>query len=280
MRVAAAPTPALLVYGALVAVAFATNDPVVLLAVLAVSVLAIMRADAPRRVFLTAAAAAGLAITLINPLVTKQGDLVLINGPSTPILNFQITLEQVVYGAASGVRVAAVTLLFGAFLGSVDRDRLLAQTSRAAPRSALTVALAARLVPVLRRDATMISETARLRGVTLAGARGARRAVAVLLTPLAASALERGLDRAEAMTARGYGSGPRSALPERPLTGFEGAACVVGVLVLGVAFAAQTAAASFVYYPTLGSPQPAALVVAALTVTLGSGGVLLVGSRT
>jgi energy-coupling factor transport system permease protein len=151
----------------------------------------------------------------------------------------------------------------------MDADRLQAQVARVAPRSALACALAARLMPTLERDARAIAETARLRGVALADGRwtGRARRAAPLALPLLASGLERGLDVAEAMTARGYGSGPRTRLAEPGLGGRERA-----VLAIGVALAALAAAtvalglAAYAYYPTLDSPlAPAPCAVAAGT---------------
>ena len=107
----------------------------------------------------------------------------------------------------------------------MDADRLQARAARIVPRSALTVALAARLLPVLRGDASRIAEGARLRGVAPTG-----RGAGVLLVPLAATSLERGLDQAEAMVARGYGSARRTALPERPLQAREWAASALGAV--------------------------------------------------
>ena len=110
------------------------------------------------------------------------------------------------------MRLFAVAALVGALLAHIDADRLQAQVARVAPRSALTCALAARLMPTLERDARAIAETARLRGVALSDGRWgpAPAAAAPLAIPLLGSSLERGLDVAEAMTARGYGAGPRT----------------------------------------------------------------------
>ena len=65
----------------------------------------------------------------------------------------------------------------------------------------LAVALATRLVPTLERDAAGLTESLRGRGVEVSGVRGRAR----LLTPLLAGSLERALNLAEAMEARGYG---------------------------------------------------------------------------
>jgi energy-coupling factor transport system permease protein len=63
------------------------------------------------------------------------------------------------------------------------------------------VALATRLVPTLERDGRGLIEALRGRGVEVRGVRGHAR----LLSPLLAGSLERGLNLAEAMEARGYG---------------------------------------------------------------------------
>ena len=116
----------------------------------------------------------------MNPFVSAEGDLIIWRGPDVPVIDLEITMEEIAYGLAIGVRLFAVAVLVGAVLAHMDADRLQAQVARVAPRSALTCALAARLIPTLERDARAIAETARLRGVTwppAAGApgRGARR---------------------------------------------------------------------------------------------------------
>jgi energy-coupling factor transport system permease protein len=94
---------------------------------------------------------------------------------------------------------------------------------------------------------------------------GRLRRAAPLALPLLGSSLERGLDVAEAMTARGYGSGPRTRVAEPAWTGVERA-----VLAIGAALAALTAAAialglaGYSYYPTMDAPwAPGAIAVAA-----------------
>jgi energy-coupling factor transport system permease protein len=221
----------------------------------------------PRRLFLFGGAISGLALALMNPFVSGQGDLILWRGPDIPVIDLEITAEELVDGIAIGVRLFAVAVLVGAVLAHMDADRLQAQVARVAPRSALACALAARLMPTLERDARAIAETARLRGVALAdGAWSARaRRAAPLALPLLASGLERGLDVAEAMTARGYGSGPRSRLAERGLGRRERVVLAIGLALAALAVATLVLGlAAYSYYPTLGDPlAPAPCLVAA-----------------
>ncbi len=260
--------------------AFASDDPFVIGACLLTSALLLARSPGPRRLFATIAITTGIAVALLNPLVSTQGDLILIDGPSTVFLDLQVTLEELLYGLAAGGRLAAVTLLTGAFLALVDRDRLAARAALVAPRSALTVALAARLLPALRRDATTLHEAARLRGWRTGGSRReALRTWGGLLEPMCAAALERGGDHAEAMAARGYGAGRATALPEQALTWRERALALAGAGTVAVGIWTVLGAGDFRWYPTLGTPTTAALTAAALLAVLGIAAAALVGRR-
>lgn len=280
MKDGAAPLPTLLVVAPVTALAFACDDPLVLAATLLVAIALLAASRAPWRLFAGVATATAVGVTLLNPFVASEGDLILVNGPHTVLVDLQVTLEELAYGAAAGVRVAAVTLLCGAFLGLVDADRLLAGAARLAPRSAMAAALGARLLPVLRRDASTIGEAARLRGMETGASRAALRTWGRLLVPLTASALERGLDRAEAMTARGYGSMRPTRMPERPLTHAERATLGVGGCLLGLVAVVVGGAAPYRYYPTLATPTAGAGLVALATISLGVlGAALLRGVR-
>ena len=105
----------------------------------------------------------------------------------------------------------AVGFAFSAYALLVDHDKLVGGAG-AARRAVLAVALATRLLPTLERDAAGYVESLRGRGVEVSGAR--RRAT--LLSPLLAGSLERGLNLAEAMEARGYGCAGRTRIPPPP----------------------------------------------------------------
>ena len=260
--------------------AFASDDPFVIGACLLTAALLLARSPGPRRLFAIIAITTGLAVAILNPFVSSQGDLILIDGPTSAFLDLQVTIEEVLYGLAAGARLAAVTLLTGAFLALVDRDRLAARAALVAPRSALTVALAARLLPALRRDAVTLNEAARLRGWRTGSARReALRTWGGLLEPMCAAALERGGDHAEAMAARGYGAGRATALPERALTRREVALAATGAGTVAVAIWTLLGAGDFTWYPVLGSPTTPALIAAAGMAVLGTTAALLVGGR-
>ncbi len=106
---------------------------------------------------------------------------------------------------------------------------------------------------------------------------GRLRRAAPLALPLLGSSLERGLDVAEAMTARGYGSGPRTRVPEPRWSGVERAVLAIGAALAAVAAAAIVLGpAGYSYYPTLDSPwAPGAVAVAAAALAALGGAALV-----
>jgi energy-coupling factor transporter transmembrane protein EcfT len=140
-------------------------------------------------------------VVVLTPLLAAEGTHYLWLGPTVPVLGpLGLTGEELSSGLLSGLRLAAVGFAFAAYALLLDHDRLV-QAAGFARRSALAVALATRLVPTLERDGRGLIEALRGRGVEVRGVRGRAR----LLSPLLAGSLERGLNLAEAMEARGYG---------------------------------------------------------------------------
>ncbi len=268
-----APGPLLVLGTGLCALAFSTTHPLIMAAVLTGAVLLILAAQASVRGVLIVATVMGVGVAVLNPFVQASGDLILFQLPDIPIFDTQVTLEEVVAGLVLGARAAAVTIAIMAVLTLADPDRLLQLASRLAPRSAIAASVAARMVPTLRRDATAFVETARLRGRSpFAGSWTVRaRTAGSLALPLVGSSLERSLDVAEAMAARGYGSGPptrRPRVPWRP--------CDWTVLVSGIALCALATLAiagvfgRYSFYPTMDAVTDTPTLAAALVV-MGAG---------
>jgi hypothetical protein len=103
------------------------------------------------------------------------------------------------------------------------------------------------------------------------------RAASQLVAPLLASGLERGLETAEAMTARGYGSGPRTQLPARAAAGRERLLWLPALGLIAVALWLFTRTPTFACYPTLGSAtEPGALLVALVSAGLLAAALIVV----
>jgi energy-coupling factor transporter transmembrane protein EcfT len=90
--------------------------------------------------------------------------------------------------------------------------------------------LATCLAPTLERDARGLAESLRGRGVEVRGLRGRGR----LLSPLIAGALERSVNLAEAMEARGFGRAGRTRVPRPRWTMPERLALPAAALIVAI----------------------------------------------
>lgn len=196
------PAPAALLLAALAAAALLADRIVSVAAIALVLLLVCLRAPAGRRrLYLVGALFSGLAVFVLTPFVSSIGWHVIWSGPTVPVLGqLDITREELRIGLFQGLRLTAVALAFAAYALLLDHDRLV-QSVGFARRSVLAMALATRLVPTLERDVRGLVEALRGRGVEVEGIRGRAR----LVSPLVSGSLERALNLAEAMEARGYG---------------------------------------------------------------------------
>ena len=194
---------------ALAAAALLANRTPSVAAICVLLLVAAWRAPAQRRwPYLVGTLITGLTVFLITPFVEVIGAHVLWTGPTIPVVGtLDIRTEELRNGLFQGLRLTAVGLAFAVYALLLDHDRLLTAAGWAR-RSTLAVALATRLVPVLERDARELRLALRGRQVELGPVK--------LLSPLLAGSLERGLNLAEAMEARGYGRSGGTRAPRTP----------------------------------------------------------------
>jgi energy-coupling factor transport system permease protein len=220
--------------------------PLILSAALAAIVLAGVLAGVGREIVrsLRLGLPFAVLIAVINPLVYPEGDTLLIRGGEVLGRNVDITLEATAAGVFNGLRVLVIVTAFGLLSAAVDPDELLRMFRRVSYRSALTATLATRLVPVLARDATRMSDAARCRPRPPGRLAVARAALA--------GALDRAVDVAAALEVRGYALGGRTARRARPWSRHDsrvaGAAIVIAVSAVAGALAG---AGSVEPYPSL-----------------------------
>jgi energy-coupling factor transport system permease protein len=186
-----------------------------------------LRAPAKRRwPYLIGTLSTALLFVAITPFVEVIGTHVLWTGPTIPVIGtLDVSTEELRNGLFQGLRLGAVGLAFAVYALLIDHDRLLAAAGWAR-RSTVAVGLATRLVPLLERDARDLRFALRGRGVELGPVRQ--------LSPLLAGSLERGLNLAEAMEARGYGRAGRTSAPRPPWTLLDRLALVVAVVIVAV----------------------------------------------
>jgi energy-coupling factor transport system permease protein len=221
------PGPALALLGGVVTAALLASHTASLVAI----VLALVVVTARARhawVYLTGIAMSALTVFVLTPFAETIGSHPIWIGPVVPVLGqLDVTREELWSGAHGALRLAAVGLAFAAYALLVDHDRLL-DSARFARRFVLTVVLATRLAPTLERDARGLAESLRARGVHVEGLRGRGR----LLSPLLSGSLERALNLAEAMEARGYGRSVRTSRARPPWTRADRVALAGALLVV------------------------------------------------
>ncbi len=221
----------------LAAVALSFEHPLLLLAALAAVLIAAAGAGvggAVARVLAWSLPFAAL-IAVINALVVRDGVTVIARlGSLPPLGQLDITREALAYGGVLGLRALVVIGCFALHSAAVDPDDLLRAFRRVSFRSALTAALATRLVPVLARDARRLSDAQRCRP-------GAPASRVAIMRAVTAGALDRAVDVAATLEVRGYGGAVRPPRRPRPWSrhdlAFASSALALAVLA-GVAAAA------------------------------------------
>ncbi len=196
-------------------------------AICVILLVAAFRAPAQRRLpYLVGTLSTAVLFVVITPFVEQIGTHILWSGPTIPVLGtLDVSTEELRNGLFQGLRLGAVGLAFAVYALSIDHDRLLAAAGWAR-RSTVAVALATRLVPLLERDARDLRLALRGRGVELGPIRQ--------LSPLLAGSLERGLNLAEAMEARGFGGAHRTRAPRPPWTHLDRAALATAAAIVAV----------------------------------------------
>jgi energy-coupling factor transport system permease protein len=265
--------------GAIALAALLLENPIVLVGLLAAVLLAAAGAGVGGQLLRAARAAALpvlVATVLINVLVSRGGLTVFLRLGDWGVLGqMNLTVEAVVYGLVFGLRLLVVTLACLLVVCAADPDELLFSLRRFSPSSALTAALATRLVPVLAQDARRLAEAQRCRPD--GGARGARGRLA-LLRATVAGALDRALDVAAVLEMRGYGatrgaatqagnrSAARSRRRARPLSRHDLAFAAAGLAIPALALLARLGGAGgFHAYPRVSLAQgPGTFVLASL----------------
>jgi energy-coupling factor transport system permease protein len=245
---------------ALLTAALSFQHPLVLGGLLAGVLAAARAAGVDREVRRALALGLLLAVPwlLVTPLVDHNGVTVLARTGDLPLLGVQdVTLEATVYGAVLALRALVVVACAALLAAAVDPDELLRGMRRASVRSGVTAALAARLMPVLHRDARRLADAQRARsGAALDGAQ--RLAV---LRAVAGGALDRATDVAATLELRGYGLGHRPPRRPRPWSRHD-VAFLASALTLAAAALAGGIAGwdGFAAYPRTVAPVDAAVL--------------------
>ena len=119
-------------------------------------------------------------------------------------LGGRVTVEAALYAAGRALRLVALLLFATAFNVGVDHYRLLRLVPSALKQLGVVATVAVLLLPQAFAQARSVAEAQRLRGRRMRGLRDA----GAFVVPVLAGALERSVQRAESLDARGFGSTP------------------------------------------------------------------------
>ena len=149
-----------------------------------------------------------LLTTLINPLFNHKG--------ATVLGYFQsgnpLTLESILYGAASGLMLATVLLWFSAFSRVMTSDKLICLFGKLIPALSMILSMSLRFVPGFQQQMKTVTQAQKCIGRDLSkGSLWQRfRTASAILSITITWALENAIETADSMKSRGYGLKGRS----------------------------------------------------------------------
>ena len=210
-----------------ITIALASGNPVyrVLVLLCALNVLvALRRPDASLRGLTIALFVAGIIAIAVTTLASHTGDHAFLVLPSAiPVVGGALTVEAAVFGATTGLGIAAAVLAAAPLSLVVMPNSLVDALPSSLARTGAAIGTALNLIPGIARSATEIRDAQRMRGWRP----GRVREWPDLAVPVVLTALESSITLAEAMEARGYGSGARTHYNDAVWRAADVAVCVV-----------------------------------------------------
>ena len=138
---------------------------------------------------------------VFDTLTAHYGATILFSLPRRwPVVGGRITLEAAVFGATSGLALVTLLLVFATFNSLVDHYRLLRLLPPSLYQAGVVTSIAMTFVPHTAASLKDIREAQAVRGHRFRGLRD----LLPLFVPLVTSGLERAIQLAEAMEARGF----------------------------------------------------------------------------
>jgi energy-coupling factor transport system permease protein len=145
---------------------------------------------------------------LFNGLMVHVGSHVIVTLPAwLPLIGGPITWEALIFGALNGLALTGLFVAFGVINRAISVQALLRLAPRAYYPVAVVTSIAVTFVPTALQQMQQIREAQMVRGNRMRGV----RAWLPLVVPLLEASLERSMQLAESMMARGFvsaGSGP------------------------------------------------------------------------
>lgn len=157
-----------------------------------------------------------VAAVVFSFALSRFGHHTIFRLPGLPIIGGPWTTDALAFGASTGMALLLVVAIFGVLQLTVRSADLISLLPRPLYRAGTVFALAVAFAPQTIAALRSISEARRLRG-----RRSGWRAAPALLLPLLLTSLERALQYAESLDARGFGSRRRSRYRVQPWHGAD-----------------------------------------------------------
>ncbi len=177
-----------------------------------------------------------LVVAALNPVLNPRGETVLFTLFGRPY-----TLEALVYGVVLAGMLGTMLVWFGCFSTVLTGEKIVYLFAPIAPALSLVLVMTMRLIPSFQRKLARLAGARRCIGFGLEEQtrwRGKLRCGAALLASLTDWALEGSIITADAMRARGYGTGKRTHYRAYRLSARDG-------MLLGLTLGLSTAAVTF-----------------------------------
>lgn len=190
---------------------------------------------------------------LLNFVSAHLGTTVLFELPAQiPAVGGPYTLEALAFGASGGITIAAAILSAAPFSLLLASHEVMDALPAALSRTGVAIAASINLVPAVATSFVHVTEAQRLRGWRPRGPRSWME----IVVPVVLTSVDGSIQLAESMEARGFGSGPRTAMKSSTLQRSDWLLVAASVMALAVFVASRAAgwAADWFPYPTLALP--------------------------
>ena len=192
-------------------IVLSTTNPVYKTLVLAAALAALVAGAGLRRIrgVLLGVVLISAFATLLNFVSAHLGATVLFELPSQlPAVGGPYTLEALTFGASGGITIGAAILAAAPFSLLLASHEVMDSLPAALSRTGAAIAAALNLVPAVAASFVQVTEAQRLRGWRPRGP----RSWSEIVVPVVLTSVEGSIQLAESMEARGFGSGPRTAV--------------------------------------------------------------------
>lgn len=189
-----------------------------------------------------------LLVTITNPLFSHEGETVLFL-----FLGVSFTWEALLYGASLSCVMIGVLIWCRCYTVVMTSERFLYLFGSVVPKTALVLSMTFRLIPLFLRRLQGVSHAQKTMGMyAVRGFRARVKCAGRIFSAVIALSLDRAMDTAASMRARGYGSGKRSLYTRFRFRVWDGLSLLLLFFLLGVIFVSgATDVVSFSYYPRI-----------------------------